>query len=98
MPSGLSDIWLQLAADYCQHYDARYGNGLIGPSRTKIQELVRFLFTIEALKMSRDKPQYTSRKAVLWPLFTNTPLAGAACRGGVGEVLPGSPPSVHQMI
>ncbi len=38
----------KLAADYCQHYHSRYGNGLIGPSRTKIQELVRFLFTIEA--------------------------------------------------
>jgi len=51
-----SGIWTlrrngyKLAADYCQHYDSRYGNGLIGPSRTKIQELVRFLFTIEALE------------------------------------------------
>jgi hypothetical protein len=40
----------KLAADYCQHYDSRYGNGLIGPSRTKIQEIVRFMVTIEALE------------------------------------------------
>jgi hypothetical protein len=40
----------RLAADYCQHYDSRYGSGLIGPSRTKIQQLVRFLSTIEALE------------------------------------------------
>jgi len=40
----------KLAADYCQHYDPRYGNGLNGPSRTKISEIVRFMFTIEALE------------------------------------------------
>ena len=39
----------KLAADYCQHYDPRYGNGLNGPSRTKIEEIVRFMFTFEAL-------------------------------------------------
>lgn len=38
----------KLAADYCQNYDSRYGNGLNGPSATKIEEIVRFLFTIEA--------------------------------------------------
>jgi hypothetical protein len=38
----------KLAADYCQHYDSRYGNSLNGPSRTKIREIVRFMFTIEA--------------------------------------------------
>jgi hypothetical protein len=37
----------KLAADYCQHYDSRYGNGLNGPSKTKIEEIVRFMFTIE---------------------------------------------------
>ena len=40
----------KLAADYCQHYDSRYGNGLNGPSRTKIGEIVRFMFTLEALE------------------------------------------------
>ena len=38
----------KLAADYCQHYDAHYGNGLNGPSRTKIEEIVRFMRTLEA--------------------------------------------------
>lgn len=40
----------KLATDYCQHYDSRYGNGLNGPSRTKIGEIVRFMFTVEALE------------------------------------------------
>ena len=40
----------KLAADYCQHYGPRYGNGLNGPSRTKIAEITRFMFTIEALE------------------------------------------------
>ncbi|HTV42305.1 MAG TPA: hypothetical protein VMF08_17170 [Candidatus Sulfotelmatobacter sp.] len=40
----------RLAVSYCQHYDPRYGNGLNGPSRTKILEIVRFMFTIEALE------------------------------------------------
>ena len=40
----------KLATDYCQHYDSRYGNGLSGPSRTKIEEIVRFMFNIEALE------------------------------------------------
>jgi hypothetical protein len=44
----------KLAADYCQHYDPRYGNGLNGPSRTKIGEIVRFMFNIEALE---DRPE-----------------------------------------
>ena len=38
----------KLAADYCQHYDPRYGNGLNGPSRAKIQEIVRFISATEA--------------------------------------------------
>ncbi len=40
----------KLAADYCQNYDPQYGNGLNGPSWTKIEEIVRFMFTIEALE------------------------------------------------
>jgi len=42
----------KLAADYCQNYDSRYGNGLNGPSRTKLEEVVRFMFSIEALESS----------------------------------------------
>jgi hypothetical protein len=40
----------KLAADYCQHYDPHYGNGLNGPSRTKIEEIARFMYTLEALE------------------------------------------------
>lgn len=40
----------RLAANYCEHYDPRYGNGLNGPSYTKINEIVRFMFSIEALE------------------------------------------------
>ena len=40
----------KLAADYCQHYDRRYGNGLNGPARTKLEEMVRFMFSMEALE------------------------------------------------
>lgn len=38
----------KLAADYCQHYDSRYGNSLNGPSATKLLEIVRWMFTHEA--------------------------------------------------
>lgn len=40
----------KLATDYCQHFDSRYGNGLNGPSRTKLKEIVRFMFRMEALE------------------------------------------------
>ena len=39
----------KLAADWAQNYDSRYGNGLNGPSRGKLHELVRFMFTVESL-------------------------------------------------
>lgn len=40
----------KLAADFCQHYDSRYGNSLNGPSGTKITEIVRFMYTLEAME------------------------------------------------
>ena len=43
----------KLAADYCRHYDPRYGESLNGPSRTKIAEIVRFMFTVESLEDDR---------------------------------------------
>lgn len=43
----------KLAADYCQHYDPRYGESLNGPSRTKLAEIVRFMFNVEALEDDR---------------------------------------------
>ena len=38
----------KLAADWCQHYDSRYGNGLNGPSRKKVEEIAHFLRKVEA--------------------------------------------------
>jgi hypothetical protein len=40
----------QLATDFCQNYDPKYGNTLNGPSKTKLMEIVRFMFTVEALE------------------------------------------------
>ncbi|MEO6246742.1 MAG: hypothetical protein ABIQ12_15050 [Opitutaceae bacterium] len=40
----------KLAADFCQHYDSQHGNCLCGPSRTKVMEIVRFMFTVEAIE------------------------------------------------
>ena len=51
----------KLAADYCQNYDPRYGNGLNGPSQTKIGEIVRFMFTLEALEDTGNE-QRTSQQ------------------------------------
>ena len=42
----------KLATDYCQHYDPRYGNGLNGTSRTRLEEIVRFMFNLEAVEDS----------------------------------------------
>jgi len=44
----------KLAADWAQNYDPRHGNGLNGPSRGKLEELVRFMFAVEALE---DEPR-----------------------------------------
>jgi hypothetical protein len=43
----------KLAADYCQHYDSRHGNGLNGPSRTKIEEMTRFVNKLEEMQERR---------------------------------------------
>jgi hypothetical protein len=40
----------KLASDYCRHYDPRYGDTLNVGSRHKIKEIIRFMFTIEALE------------------------------------------------
>jgi hypothetical protein len=50
----------KLAADYCRHYDSRYGDGLNGPSQTKILEIVRFMFTREALEDWANPPPLPS--------------------------------------
>jgi hypothetical protein len=38
----------RLAADYCKHYDSRYGDGLNGPSREKIVAIARWASEVEA--------------------------------------------------
>ena len=40
----------RLAATYCQNYDSKYGNCLNGPSFTRINEIVRFVISLEVLK------------------------------------------------
>jgi hypothetical protein len=37
----------RLVAAFCEHYDSRYGNGLNGPSRAHIREIVQFMRSIE---------------------------------------------------
>jgi hypothetical protein len=44
----------KLAAYYCEHYDPRYGTNLNGPSSLKILEIVRWMFTREAVEDERD--------------------------------------------
>ncbi len=43
----------KLATDWTQNYDPIHGNGLNGPSRGKLHELVRFMFSVEALEDER---------------------------------------------
>ncbi|HVX15997.1 MAG TPA: hypothetical protein VHC22_32735 [Pirellulales bacterium] len=50
----------RLAADYCRHDDPHYAERLSGPSETKILEIVRFMFTREALE---DWPTTSTRPA-----------------------------------
>ncbi len=40
----------KLAADWAQHYHPSHGNGLNGPSRGKLRELVRFMFAVETIE------------------------------------------------
>ena len=44
----------KLAADWAQHYEPSFGNGLNGPSRGKLEELVRFMFNVEAREEERS--------------------------------------------
>jgi hypothetical protein len=45
----------KLAAAYAAHYDPRYGNGLNGPSRDRLQELIDFIRHQEALEIQRAR-------------------------------------------
>lgn len=44
----------RLAANYCENYDPKYGNGLNGPSVTKLNEIVRFMFNVEGREEFTD--------------------------------------------
>jgi len=44
----------KLAADYCQNYDPSYGTSLNGHSRTKLLEMVRFMFAVEAHELENS--------------------------------------------
>lgn len=45
----------RLAADYCEHYDPRYGDGLNGPSANRIEEIAAFVLAIEAYEDAAQK-------------------------------------------
>lgn len=45
----------RLAAQYCEHYDPRYGDGLSGPSSTRINDIVRFVTNMEEREDARDQ-------------------------------------------
>jgi hypothetical protein len=46
----------RLAADYCEHYGARYGNGLNGPSVHRIEEIAGFVRAMEAHEVAGSTP------------------------------------------
>jgi len=43
----------RLAANYCEHYDPRYGTGLNGPSVDRIKEIIGFILAIEDCENAR---------------------------------------------
>ena len=54
----------RLAADYCEHYDPRYGNCLNGPSSSRIREIIRFIDAVEAHEeqVSKDPSRNSTRR------------------------------------
>lgn len=48
--SGSPSQGYKLAVDFCQNYDGRYGNGLNGPSRERLQEIMDFIRRQEAFE------------------------------------------------
>ena len=55
----------RLAADYCEHYDPRYGNCLNGPSSSRIREIIRFIDAVEAHE--EQGPKEPSRNSTCRP-------------------------------
>jgi hypothetical protein len=52
----------KLAVDYSAHYDPRYGTGLNGPSRDRLQELVDFIRHREALEAAAAEDVHPVKK------------------------------------
>ena len=52
----------KLAVAYAAHYDPRYGNGLNGPSRDRLQELVDFIKHREALEAAAAEDAHPVNK------------------------------------
>lgn len=52
----------KLAVDYSAHYDPRYGTGLNGPSRERLQELVDFIRHREALEAAAAEDVHPVKK------------------------------------
>lgn len=48
--SGSPSQGYKLAVDFCQNYDGRYGNGLNGPARDRLLEIMGFIQAQEALE------------------------------------------------
>ena len=55
----------RLAADYCEHYDPRYGNCLNGPSSSRIREIIGFIDAVEAHE--EQGPKEPSRNSTRRP-------------------------------
>lgn len=69
-----------LAADYCRHYDARYGEDLNGPSADKIKEIGRFVRRVEEREeRSKCAPSAMSSLAAA---PAKAPTHRARCRTG----------------
>jgi hypothetical protein len=54
MGNGVSSVeGYRLAANYCEHYDPRYGTGLNGLSVNRIKEIIGFILAIEGHEKAR---------------------------------------------
>ncbi|HLQ90494.1 MAG TPA: hypothetical protein VK148_10705 [Xanthobacteraceae bacterium] len=61
--SGSPAVAYRLAAEFCENYDPRYGNGLSGPSAKRIKEIAQFALAIEAYEEARLKLKSSHRKS-----------------------------------
>jgi hypothetical protein len=45
----------RLAVSYCESYDSRYGNGLNAPSLVRVEEVIQFVHSINAIVDANKK-------------------------------------------